>query len=155
MIALGDCFDAAIGEVAHHAGQPFPSRPVLGEIPEPDALHSAAHQVSASYAHPGYCKPRNPGAQTAPAGHGDGWLPLTFDLEQTVKDIKDIHAQMRELGRDPARLEVSLFFLGDAPSDEVFARVLETGVKRIILKLPVMDESTVLKTLDGFAQFVG
>jgi hypothetical protein len=33
--------------------------------------------------------------------------------------------------------------------------VLETGVKRIILKLPVMDESTVLKTLDAYARFVG
>ncbi|MGE0859171.1 MAG: LLM class F420-dependent oxidoreductase [Gammaproteobacteria bacterium] len=89
------------------------------------------------------------------ARYGDGWLPLTFDLEQTVKDIEDIHAQMRALGRDPAKLEVSLFFLGEAPSDELFVRVLETGVKRIILKLPVMDESTVLKTLDHYARFVG
>ncbi len=85
--------------------------------------------------------------------YGDGWLPLTFDIHETQRSIAEVHAQMRAVGRDPARLEVSLFFLNDALQD---AATLEQGramgAARAILRLPVAPASAVLKTLDHYAR---
>ena len=44
-------FDAAVVEVLHGAADAFASRKVVGEIPEADALHAPAHDVSAPEEH--------------------------------------------------------------------------------------------------------
>ncbi len=89
------------------------------------------------------------------ARHGDGWLPLTFNVDDTKRDLATIHAQMRELGRDPDKLDVSLFFLNDEiqPANAI-ANAKDSGANRIILRLPVGDESSVLKVLDGYASYL-
>ncbi|MSR13935.1 MAG: TIGR03619 family F420-dependent LLM class oxidoreductase [Gammaproteobacteria bacterium] len=87
------------------------------------------------------------------AQHGDGWLPLTFDVDETKRSIADIHAQMKTLGRNPDKLEVSLFFLADEiQSTTTLAKARDTGVARAILRLPVGDEVVVLKALDEYAR---
>lgn len=87
------------------------------------------------------------------ARYGDGWLPLTFDLAETRLSIEAVHAQMRELGRDPAQLEVSLFFLADEmQSAETLAQARDTGAARAILRLPIGDDDVVLKALDEYAR---
>ncbi|MGE3389359.1 MAG: TIGR03619 family F420-dependent LLM class oxidoreductase [Gammaproteobacteria bacterium] len=97
-----------------------------------------------------------PFARAQVARHGDGWLPLTFDLAETARSIADVHARMRTLGRDPARLEVSLFFLAEEnPDADLLARARDLGVARTILKLPVTDDSTVLRVLDRYARLLG
>ncbi|MEQ8231496.1 MAG: TIGR03619 family F420-dependent LLM class oxidoreductase [Gammaproteobacteria bacterium] len=89
------------------------------------------------------------------AAHGDGWLPLTFDVAQTARSIADVHARMRERGRDPAGLEVSLFFLADeVQSADTLARARDTGCARAILRLPLADEVGVLRALDGYARLI-
>jgi probable F420-dependent oxidoreductase len=86
------------------------------------------------------------------ARYGDGWLPLTFDVDQTKRSIADVHARMEAFGRDPDRLEVSLFFLADeVQSDETLSKARDTGAARAILRLPVAKESVVLKILDDYA----
>lgn len=90
------------------------------------------------------------------ARHGDGWLPLTFDLDETVASIADVHARMRALGRDPSELEVSLFFLADeTQSAASLARARDTGAARCILRLPAGDERAVLTALDAYARLLG
>ena len=85
------------------------------------------------------------------AHHGDGWLPLTFDIEQTKRSIADVRAQMRDLGRDPDALDVSLLFLADeVQSLDTLKIAEEAGVKRAIIRLPVADEETVLRRLDAY-----
>ncbi|MGR9092221.1 MAG: hypothetical protein ACU85U_16750 [Gammaproteobacteria bacterium] len=89
------------------------------------------------------------------ARHGDGWLPLTFNVQETRNSIEDIHARMRALGRDPAALEISLFFLDDEiRSQTAIDEAGDLGAHRAILRLPVADEAAVLKTLDHDAQFL-
>jgi probable F420-dependent oxidoreductase len=89
------------------------------------------------------------------ARYGDGWLPLTFDVDETRRSIADIHAQMRSLGRDPAKLEVSLFFLADEiQSGATLAKARDSGATRAIMRLPVGDEKVVLKALDEYAQYI-
>ena len=89
------------------------------------------------------------------ARHGDGWLPLTFNVDDTKRDLETIHAQMKELGRDPSKLDVSLFFLNDEiqPAGAI-ANAKDSGANRIILRLPVADEKNVLKVLDEYATYV-
>jgi probable F420-dependent oxidoreductase len=89
------------------------------------------------------------------AHHGDGWLPLTFDIDETRRSIADIHAQMKALGRDPDALDVSLFFLEDEiQTAEAIAKARDTGAARAIMRLPVADETAVLKVLDGYARSI-
>lgn len=94
-----------------------------------------------------------PFARGVVARHGDGWLPLTFDINTTRASIRDVHQRMEALGRDPKALEVSLFFLADElQSADTVKQGLELGAARTILRLPVADEATVLKTLDAYAR---
>ena len=89
------------------------------------------------------------------ARYGDGWLPLTFDLDDTVRSLASIRARMRELDRDPDTLDVSLFFLADeVQSREAVTRARDTGAGRAILRLPVADETSVLKALDTYAAYL-
>jgi probable F420-dependent oxidoreductase len=89
------------------------------------------------------------------ARYGDGWLPLTFDIEETKRSIADIHQQMKDLGRDPDALDVSLFFLSDEHvSGDVIKTARDTGSTRAILRLPVADETVVLRSLDEYARHI-
>ena len=95
----------------------------------------------------------SPFARGIVARHADGWLPLAFDLEETRKSVADVHRRMTELGRDPRALEVSLFFLNDElQTADTVKRGQDLGAARTILRLPVADEATVLRTLDGYAK---
>jgi probable F420-dependent oxidoreductase len=86
------------------------------------------------------------------AKHGDGWLPLTFDVDRTRASIDDVKNRMRALGRDPAKLEISLFFL-DAKDQhrDALLKAVDTGAGRAILRLATEDPTTVLKQLDRYA----
>ena len=89
------------------------------------------------------------------AAHGDGWLPLTFDVEETKASIADIHRQMKDLGRDPDKLDVSLFFLSDEmQSTDAIKKARDSGSTRAIMRLPIGDDSVVLRALDEYARSI-
>jgi probable F420-dependent oxidoreductase len=86
------------------------------------------------------------------AKHADAWLPIAFNLEATRASIADVRARMRALGRDDAKLAVSVLFLAEREQSEAtLAATRELGAERAILRLPVSDEATVLRTLDRYA----
>lgn len=90
------------------------------------------------------------------ARFGDGWIPLTFDVERTRRSIEDVRERMRRLGRDPDRLEVSLFFLTDeTQAEDTLARARDIGAARVILRLPVAGEDAVLRALDIYGGYAG
>ena len=89
------------------------------------------------------------------ARYGDGWLPLTFDVDETAASIAEVHAEMRRLGRNPDALEVSLFFLNDEfQSAATLHKAQDTGATRAILRLPVASDDVVLRTLDAYAEIL-
>jgi probable F420-dependent oxidoreductase len=89
------------------------------------------------------------------ARSGDGWIPLTFDVERARRSIVDVRERMRRLGRDPDRLEVSLFFLADeTQTADTVARARDIGATRVILRLPVAGEDAVLHALDVYGRYV-
>lgn len=88
------------------------------------------------------------------ARHGDGWLPLTFNIERTARNIGDVKKRMQTYGRDPERLEVSLFFLADELQARAVVHQAESaGASRCIFRLPVKPDVEVLKALDHYARF--
>ncbi|MGR8919817.1 MAG: LLM class F420-dependent oxidoreductase, partial [Gammaproteobacteria bacterium] len=89
------------------------------------------------------------------ARYGDGWLPLTFDIDETRRSLDAVRARMSELGRDPENLEVSLFFLADeVQAAAAVAAARDTGATRAILRLPVAADAEVLTALDHYARYL-
>ncbi len=122
-------------------------------------------KFAASWQYPKPVQPGGPpvvlGTMDTPFGreqvarHGDGWLPLTFDVDETKRSLADVHARMVELGRDPASLDVSLFFLAEeTQTADAIAKARDSGASRIILRLPVAGEAAVLRALDDHAHYL-
>lgn len=89
------------------------------------------------------------------ARYADGWLPLTFNVEETKTSIELVKRRMEELGREPSALDVSLFFLEDQTlSDEQFEIAQTSGANRMILRLPLAEEKEMLKVLDLYSKYV-
>ena len=88
------------------------------------------------------------GARRA-AQYGDGWMPLGargWDVAQTLPKFA---AMVREAGRDPAELELTVF--GVRPDADEIARMRDAGVGRVTLSLPSHDRDSAMRKLDEFA----
>ena len=86
------------------------------------------------------------------AKHADAWMPIAFDLDYTRNSLADVRARMRALGRDDSKLSISVLFLAEREqTQQTLAQTRDLGVERAILRLPVADEATVLRTLDRYS----
>jgi probable F420-dependent oxidoreductase len=81
--------------------------------------------------------------------YGDGWMPILRPHTNPVARIPELHARLREAGRNPESAPVSIFF---APPDRAKLDALEAaGVSRAIFGLPSAPRDAVLRRLDAFA----
>lgn len=119
-------------------------------------------QLCESWQYPKPLSPEGPpvliGSLDTPFGReqvariGDGWLPLTFDIERTANSIDDVKERMQKHNRDPKSLEVSLFFLQNkVHSLDTVDQAHTIGADRVILRLPASGETEVLNLLDNYA----
>ena len=119
-------------------------------------------EISESWQYPKPLNPEGPsihiGSVDTPFGReqvariGDGWLPMTFDVARIAASVEDVKRRMQVHGRDPALLEVSLFFLkNEIQSRETIDQARVIGADRVILRLPAIEQSKVLKVLDDYA----
>lgn len=119
-------------------------------------------QLAESWQYPKPLNPEGPpvliGSLDTPFGReqvarvGDGWLPLTFDVERTGASIADVKERMQKHNRNPDSLEVSLFFLQNKiHSHQTITQAQTIGADRVILRLPATGETEVLKLLDDYA----
>lgn len=126
------------------------------------AFAGSNFNISESWQYPKPLKPEGPpifiGSMDTPFGReqvarvGDGWLPLTFDVERTAASINDVRKRMQAHDRDPDSLQVSLFFLqNEVHSRATIDQAQTIGAERVILRLPAIEESRVLKLLDDYA----
>jgi probable F420-dependent oxidoreductase len=87
------------------------------------------------------------------AKHADAWMPIALNLDYTRNSLADVRARMRALGRDDSKLAISMLFLAEREqTQQTLAQTRDLGVERAILRLPVADEPTVLRTLDRYAR---
>lgn len=82
----------------------------------------------------------------------DGWMPIggMYDFEG---GLKQIHAACAKVGRDPASIEIGMFF-AMAPAEDAIAKLADLNIKRAILPLPPAGADTVLPMLDAYAKHI-
>jgi probable F420-dependent oxidoreductase len=86
------------------------------------------------------------------ADFGDGWIPIDLFHRDFKADVADLHARLRENGRDPASVGISMFDIFETSEDDL-RRFADTGlVERAIPRCPTEDKDTVLRWLDRYAE---
>lgn len=126
------------------------------------AFKGSNFEFSESWQYPKPLNPEGPpihvGSIDTPFGReqvarvGDGWLPMAFDVARTAASVEDVKRRMQVHGRNPASLEVSLFFLQNKmQSRETIDHAKAIGADRVILRLPATEGPRVLKVLDDYA----
>jgi probable F420-dependent oxidoreductase len=153
-------------EMEHH-GTPFDRRwKVLRErievmkklwSEEKAEYHGEFVKLEPSFARPKPCqKPWPPihvgggwpgGAKRA-VQWGDGWIPVGMPDLAAAK-LPELRRMAEQAGRDPARIEVSIYA---APTDPAaLARLRDAGIARAVFFVPSEPSEKVLPLLDGLA----
>lgn len=82
----------------------------------------------------------------------DGWVPIGLALRDLPGAIAALRDKATAAGRDPASIELSLFW---APGDgDQLRRYRDLGIARAILAVPPAAPDAVLALLDGYAPLV-
>ncbi len=81
------------------------------------------------------------------AEYGDGWMPIvgTCDLEERLGQLD---GELAKRGRDRSEINVTLF--AGPSSKQELDQLEKQGVNRVLCGLPTVDESQILKILDGY-----
>ncbi len=90
------------------------------------------------------------------AEYCDGWLPIE-GWGDIVEQIPKLHRAFEEAGRSREEARISIYSsMGDP---ELLEKYAEAGVERVILTLPPVEESDVLRALDQYSstlsEFIG
>jgi probable F420-dependent oxidoreductase len=80
---------------------------------------------------------------------GDGWIPVG-DPEGALRRLPEFRAMAQEAGRDPAKLEVSIYFA--PPDPALLGKLRDGGVVRVLLGVPTEPREKVLPILDRYAE---
>jgi probable F420-dependent oxidoreductase len=86
---------------------------------------------------------------------GDGWIPVG-DAAGALRKMPELHELARQAGRDPASLEVSVYYC--PPDRELLERMRDGGIARAVFGVPSEPAEKVLPLLDRYreaAQQVG
>jgi probable F420-dependent oxidoreductase len=83
--------------------------------------------------------------------YGDGWIPVAGrgDVSEVLPKF---HAMVREAGRDPNSIEISLFGIGD--DIDKLKRLAEMGVSRVVPAFPPGKAASVLPIVDRWAEIM-
>jgi alkanesulfonate monooxygenase SsuD/methylene tetrahydromethanopterin reductase-like flavin-dependent oxidoreductase (luciferase family) len=84
---------------------------------------------------------------------GDGWMPILRPNRNPVDRIPELHARLRQAGRDPKTAPVSIFFA--PPKREALDAMAGAGVARAIFGVPSEPRDKVLPRLDAYAKLIG
>jgi probable F420-dependent oxidoreductase len=86
--------------------------------------------------------------------YGDGWVPHAKRpaYGDLINVLPQAHALMREAGRDPATLPITVF--GVAEDADLIKRYRDAGVARLVFNLPAANADEVLPMLDRCAKLM-
>ena len=80
---------------------------------------------------------------------GDGWIPVG-DADGAVKRMPELRAMAKDAGRDPASLEVSIYFAPAEPA--LLAKLRDAGVARAIFGVPSEPREKTFPILDRYRE---
>jgi probable F420-dependent oxidoreductase len=89
-----------------------------------------------------------PGAARRAIAWGDGWIPVG-DLAGAAGKMAEFRKLAEEAGRDPSRLEVSVYYCPPEPGP--LGRAREAGIARAVFGVPPEPRDKVLPLLDRLA----
>jgi probable F420-dependent oxidoreductase len=93
-----------------------------------------------------------PGGARRAIRYGDGWMPIGGRDGDIAGRLPQFHEMAREAGRDPERLEVSIF--GAKPEEASLAHNRDAGISRVVLMLPPAPRDEILPILDTYASLM-
>ena len=86
------------------------------------------------------------------AEFGDGWIPIDIFHRDLKQDIDDLHLRLRDNGREPSQVPISMFDIFETKEDDL-KRFADLGlIERAIPRCPTEDKDTVLRWLDRYAE---
>ena len=88
-----------------------------------------------------------PGGAKRAIRYGDGWIPVG-DAEGALRRMPDVRKMAEEAGRDPASIEVSIYYC--APDADLLKRLRDGGIARAIFGVPSEPREKVLPLLDHY-----
>ena len=86
----------------------------------------------------------------------DGWVPIGLFSENMHADIEDLNSRLIKNGRAANSVEVSIFSISAplTPVEELEEYADSDLVTRVVARCPTEDRDSVLKWMDGYADFV-
>jgi alkanesulfonate monooxygenase SsuD/methylene tetrahydromethanopterin reductase-like flavin-dependent oxidoreductase (luciferase family) len=86
--------------------------------------------------------------------YGDGWIPHARRpaYGEVLSLLPEFHKMVREAGRDPASLPITVF--GVAQDLDLIRRYRDAGVARLVFTLPADKADAVLPVLDRCAELM-
>lgn len=78
--------------------------------------------------------------------YGDGWMPIGGRGPDPIAAMPEFHELARRAGRDPAKLEVTIF--AQRPDELELRRCADAGVSRVVFGLPSAARDEILPLLD-------
>ncbi|MEM7469629.1 MAG: LLM class F420-dependent oxidoreductase [Pseudomonadota bacterium] len=89
------------------------------------------------------------------AEYADGWIPLgPMHGDQMINDIKDLHSKLRDRGRDPASVPISICD-NQQTDPNTLKRFADSGlIYRAIPRCPTEDQASVLRWMDDYARLI-
>jgi probable F420-dependent oxidoreductase len=94
----------------------------------------------------------SPAALRRVARLGDGWFAVGRKPERLAEDIANVRKQAREFGRDPAKIEISLFWTRPNEGPEVIQNYARMGISRLIAPWPMVDKSDPFAAAEKLAE---
>jgi probable F420-dependent oxidoreductase len=92
-----------------------------------------------------------PGSVRRALQYGDGWIPVG-DAEGVLRRLPDVHEMVSKAGRDPASLEISIYYCEAKP--DLLKRLREAGIARAVFGVPAEPREKVLPVLDHYRAVV-
>ena len=84
---------------------------------------------------------------------GDAWLPIDVGLKDFGGTLEKFHAMLREQGRDPASVPVSIVTMADPTLDQL-KRYQELGIVRVLINDGGRGPDATLRLMDTYAAMV-
>lgn len=84
--------------------------------------------------------------------YGDGWIPVG-DAEGAMRKLPAFRELAQQAGRDPASLEVSVYYC--APDPDLLARMRDAGIARAVFGVPSEPAEKLLPLLDRYREVAG
>ena len=94
----------------------------------------------------------NPRALKRVAEWGDGWIPVVKSVEEFADGVRRIKAMAKDYGRDPDKLDFSVFGVeGQWRTADEIGKLERVGANRVVIFLIAHELDSILREMENLA----